>query len=229
MLATENALELVPQERTRIVWRLDGGAGSEKQLRWLVERGYQILAKGMNNNRAVSLARQVRRWDVFEEAWVGEVPAPKDYARPVRVFVKRRPKDGQFQYCYYVTTLSLPSKGNFLAFYDARGGAEIEQFRNDKSGLSLAVRRKHCYLGQIGYILLTDLAHNLLANFYHQALSQSKFEGFGLKRMVRNLLATPGRLVFSNGRLQRIELLSQKQFAGDLLVCLKKYCLEPFP
>jgi hypothetical protein len=227
VLATENALELAPRERTRIVWRLDGGSGSEKQLRWLVERGYHILAKGMNNNRTMALARQVRRWDAYGEAWVGEVPAPKDYARPVRVFVKRRPKNDEFQYCYYVTTLSLPSKGNFLAFYDARGGAEIEQFRNDKRGLSMAVRRKRSYLGQIAYILLTDLAHNLLADFSHQALSGSRFEDYGIKRIVRDLLATPGRLVFAGGHLQRVELLSQKQFADDLLICLERYCSDP--
>ena len=218
----ENALELAPEQRERIVWRLDGGSGSEQKLRWLVERGYHILAKGMNNNRTMALVRQVRRWDTYQQAWVAEVPAPQDYARSVRVFVKRRWKDGEFQYSYYVTTLSLPSKGNFLAFYDARGGAEVEQFRSDKSGLSLATRRKHSYLGQIAYVLLTDLAHNLLADFYHQALLGSKFDGYGLKRIVRDLLA-PGRLVFDQDRLQRIELLSQKQNVEYLLTCLENY------
>ncbi len=224
MRATEIALELAPHQRERTVWRLDGGSGSEQKLRWLVGQDYQILAKGMNHNRTMVLARQVRRWDAYGEDWVAEVPAPQDYARPVRVFVKRRLKEGKFQYSYYVTTLSLPSKSNFLAFYDARGGAEVEQFRNDKSGLSLAVRRKYSYLGQIGYVLLTDLAHNLLADFYHYALRGSRFDEYGLKRVVRDLLATPGRLVFDQGRLQRIELLSQKQFVEDLLICLVRYC-----
>ena len=224
MRAAEIALELAPHQRMRTVWRLDGGSGSEQKLRWLVEQGYHILAKGMNNNRTMALVRQVRRWDAYQEAWVAEVPAPKDYARPVRVFVKRRLKNGRFKYSYYVTTLSLPSKGNFLAFYDARGGAEVEQFRNDKSGLSLATRRKHSFLGQIGYVLLTDLAHNLLADFYHQALLGTKFQNYGLKRIVRDLLATPGRLFFDQDRLQRIELLSQKQFAEDLRICLERYC-----
>lgn len=226
MRATEIALELAPHQRERIVWRLDGGSGSEQKLRWLVGQGYHILAKGMNHNRTAALARQVRRWDAFGEDWVAEVPAPQDYARPVRIFVKRRLKEGKFQYNYYVTTLSLPSKSNFLAYYDARGGAEVEQFRNDKSGLSLAVRRKYSYLGQIGYVLLTDLAHNLLADFYHYALRGSRFDEYGLKRIVRDLLATPGRLIFDQGRLQRIELLSQKQFVEDLLICLVRYCSD---
>lgn len=224
--AAENALELAPERRKRTVWRLDGGSGSEQKMRWLVGQGYHILAKGMNSNHAMALVRQVQRWDTYKDAWVAEVPAPQDYARPVRVFVKRRLKDDEFQYSYYVTTLSLPSKGNFLAFYDARGGAEVEQFRNDKSGLSLATRRKHDYLGQIGYVLLADLAHNLLADFYHQALLGSKFETYGLKRIVRDLLATPGRLIFEQNQLQRIELLSQKQNVDALKICLEKYCSD---
>ncbi len=222
--ATEKALGLAARHKKRTVWRLDGGAGSEQKLRQLVAQGYHILAKGMNHKRTMTLARQAQRWDAYKEAWVAEVPAPQDYARPVRVFVKRRVKDGQYQYSYYVTTLSLPSKGNFLAFYDARGGAEGEQFRNDKSGLSLAFRRKFRYGGQVGYVLLTDLAHNLLADFYHQALVGSLFESYGLKRIVRDLLATPGKLTFSQTQLPQIGLLSQKQFSEELRVCLERYC-----
>lgn len=225
--AAENALELALKQRKRTVWRLDGGSGSEQRLRWVVSRGYHILAKGINHNRATALARQVRRWDPYGDTWIGEAPAPQDYARPVRVFVKRRLEKDEFRYTYYVTTLALPAKGTFLDFYAARGGAEVEQFRNDKNGLSLAARRKHDFLGQIAYILLTDLAHNLLADFYHRALSGSKFAGYGLKRIVRDLLATQGRLVFEGERLQRIELLSQKQNVPELRKCLLTYVSDP--
>ena len=107
--------------------------------------------------------------------------------------------------------------------YDRRGGAEVEQFRNDKSGLSLEARRKRSFLGQKGYILLTDLAHNLLTDFYFRALAGTHFDGFGPKRIVRDLLAFPGMLVFDNGSLVRIELLTQKQFARDLAICLERY------
>ncbi len=48
-------------------------------------RGYHTIAKGASNRRAEALARQVRRWDAFEDYWLGEVPAPVDYGRPVRV------------------------------------------------------------------------------------------------------------------------------------------------
>lgn len=226
MEAAEIALELTPQHRQRTVWRLDGGAGSDDHLCWLLGRGYHVIAKGMNNRRAEALAHQVQRWDAYRpDVWLGEVSPPIDYGRPVRVLVKKRLKDGEYLHSYYITTLSVPSKGHFMKLYDARGGAEVEQFRNDKDGLSMEARRKHSFLGQKGYILLTDLAHNLLADFYHLALVDSPFESYGPKRIVRDLFATPGRLVFdNNGKLTRVDLLSLKQFSEELATCLKKYC-----
>ena len=98
-------------QRDRTVWRLDGGSGSEQKLRWLVEPWLSHPGKGHESqpHHGFGSARY-SRWDAYGDAWVAEVPAPQDYARPVRVFVKRRPKDGEFQYSYYVTTLSLAFK-----------------------------------------------------------------------------------------------------------------------
>ena len=223
VLAAETALELAPSERKRTVWRLDGGAGTDEHLRWLLRRNYHVIAKGMSNRRAEALAGQVRRWDTYRDVWLGEVEAPTDYGRPVRVFVKRRLKNRQFRHSYYVSTLALPSKRHFMAYYNNRGGAEVEQFRSDKSGLSLSARRKRSFLGQKGYILLTDLAHNLLADFHHRALAGTRFEPYGLKRIVRDLLAVPGRLILEHGKLVRVELLSLNQNAKDLAVHLERY------
>ncbi|MFQ5448361.1 MAG: hypothetical protein ACE5FF_15660 [Saprospiraceae bacterium] len=224
-MGAEIALELAAKQRQRTVLRLDGGAGSDEQLLWLLARGYQVMAKGLSNRRAEALSRQVHRWDAYQDCWLGEVPAPIDYGRPVRCFVKRRLKDGVFRHSYYISTLTLPSKGLFMAYYNQRGGAEVEQFRNDKSGLNLTARRKRLFLAQKGYILLTDLAHNLLADFHHRALVGSRFEGYGPKRIIRDLLQMPGKLTFVDGKIVRIELLSQKQFSQDLLICLERYCL----
>ena len=124
---------------------------------------------------------------------------------------------------YYVSTLSLPSKGSFLHLYDDRGGAEVEQFRNDKSGLSMEARRKRSFTGQKGYILLTDLAHNLLAYFVHRGLIGSSFVGYGPKRIVRDLLKMPGLVTLAENQMQ-IDLLSQNQFSEELAMCLVKYC-----
>lgn len=223
--ATEFALELDSARRQRTIWRLDGGAGSDAKLRWLLARGYQVIAKGYSGHRAQKLATQVRRWDAYRQAWVGEVAPPIDYGRPVRVFVKRRVKKDKVLHSYYVSTLKRSSKAQYLSCYDRRGGAEVEQFRNDKSGLYLAARRKQSFLGQKGFLVLTDLCHNLLADFHRRALVGSRFEGYGPQRIVRDLLMVPGRLTLAAGALQKAELLTLKQNAADLLFCLEKYIL----
>jgi hypothetical protein len=225
VLGTENALELADKQRKRTVWRMDGGAGSDDQFRWLLQRGYQVMGKGLSGSRASALAQSVRRWDSYHDFQLAEAPSPIDYGRSVRVFVKRRWKDEKWQHSYYLSTLQLPSKRYFIDYYHQRGGAEVEQFRQDKQGLCLAARRKASFTGQQGFILLTDLVHNLLADFRNCALSHTRFANYGLKRIVRDLLNIPGRLYFDGQQLKRIELQTLNQNGKDLIICLERYCL----
>lgn len=224
MLGTESSLELSLAQRKRTVWRMDGGAGSDAQLNWLLARDYHVITKGMSHFRAAKLASRAKRWDETDRGWVAEVPPPVELARPVRFFVHKQPNaKGKMVHSVIVSSLRFPSKGAFLNFYYQRGSAEIAQFREDKSGLALAARRKCSFTGQQGFLHLTDLAHNLLAHFYNHALVGSPFEGYGQKRILRDLLHVPGRLVFDQGQLKRVELLSQMNLAEDLIICLKRY------
>ena len=225
VLAAENALELVPKQRRRTVWRVDGGAGSDDQFRWLLKRDYHVIAKGLSGFRANALAKSVRRWDTYHDYQLAEVQPLTNYGRPARVFVKRRWKDEKWRHSYYVSTLQLPSKRYFINHYHQRGGAEVEQFREDKQGLYLAARRKASFTGQQGYILLTDLVHNLIADFRHRAFPGTRFAHYGLKRTVRDLLNIPGLLHFDGQQLKRIELLKLNQNSQDLIICLERYCL----
>jgi hypothetical protein len=212
------------QRRSRIVWRLDGGFGSDANLGWLLDRHYQVMAKGFSGRRADKLAQQVKRWTPFGDGWVGRVVTPVDFGRPVQVWVKRKPAKGHFEHSYYLTTLKLPSLVKAMARYNQRGEAEIEQFRNDKQGLHLSARRKRGLLAQKSLILLTDLAHNLLADFYHTALVTTPFAGFGPKRLVRDLLTMEGNLIVEAGCLKRIELAESHPYAARFLDCLVRYC-----
>jgi hypothetical protein len=112
--------------------------------------------------------------------------------------------------------------------YNQRGAAEIEQFRADKDGLHLSSRRKRSSQAQKAIVLLTDLTHNLLADFRYRALADSRFASWGLKRIVRDLLAIPGRLYLNGSQLKRIELLASHPYAEELIICLEKYCSRPF-
>lgn len=226
VLATEAALGLSPEQRRRTVWRMDGGAGTDELFCWLLERGYHVLGKGFSHRRAEFFSRQVEKWDEYREGvWFAEVPSPFRFSRPVRVFVKRKRKDNEFHHSYFVSTLCIPATVDYLRSYDDRGAAEIEQFRGDKSGLGLEARRKRSLTGQQGYILLTDLAHNLLADFHRHALAETSFSSFGPKRIVRDLMATPGRLLIAKDYL-RVELLDKKQFSAELVKCLLRFCSD---
>lgn len=225
----ESSIDLAESQRNQVLFRLDGGSGTDKNLSWLLNRGYQILAKGFSARRAHALARCVQRWDLYaDERWLGWVEPTFNLGRPVKVLVKRQLRKDIFKYSYYVTTLTFHSKSALMRQYDRRGAAEIEQFRADKSALHLSCRRKQGFAAQTALILLTDLVHNLLADFHSRALVNSSFAAWGLKRIVRDLLAIPGRLHFQAGQLERIDLLSSHQHANELIICLEKYCSGRF-
>jgi hypothetical protein len=74
ILGVETSLELAEPQRRRTVYRLDGGAGTDGKLRWLLQRGYQVVAKGFSGRRAFKLGQQVARWDHYRpDAWLGSV------------------------------------------------------------------------------------------------------------------------------------------------------------
>ena len=225
----EIALDLTDECRKRTIYRLDGGSGSDENLRWLLKRGYHIIAKGFSGKRANSLARKVARWDAYNNhCFLGAVVSPVDFGRPVQMMVKKWLHNEKWKHSYFVTTLAFSSKRAFMNRYDLRGGAEIEQFRADKNGLHLSARRKQSFQSQKAIILLTDLTHNLLADFRRHALCNSRFSHWGLKRIVRDLLAVPGRLYFDGAQLKRIDLLEAHPYARDLIICLEKYTSREF-
>jgi len=229
VLGSETSLDLALEQRKRTVYRLDGGAGTDEKLQWLVGRGYHFIAKGFSGKRAHALAQQVSRWDAYDAtSWLGTVQSPVDFGRPVQMMVKKRLQKKEWKHSYYVTTLAFPSKIAFMDRYNLRGAAEIEQFREDKDGLHLSSRRKQSFEAQQAIILSTDLVHNLLADFRHRALANSRFENWGLKRIVRDLLAIPGRLYFHQAQLNRIELLVTHPYAEEMIICLEKYYSSNF-
>lgn len=227
--AVESSFDLVPRLRPHVLYRLDGGAGTDENLRWLLARGYHVVGKGFSGKRANALAQRVKRWDAYDaHSQIGRVRPTFDLGRPIDVVVKRRRHKQTWRHSYYVSTLTFPSKRAFLNKYHQRGAAEIEQFRADKQGLHLAARRKRKLPAQLALVLLTDLCHQLVADLRYRGLINSPFSQWGTKRIVRDLLAIPGRLYLADGQLKRIELLSSHPYTDDLLLCLQRYCSRPF-
>ena len=224
----ETSIDLSNDNRKHVLWRLDGGSGTDENLRWLLNRGYHILAKGYSGKRANALAKRPLRWDKYDET--SQIATAHELTfnlgKPVQVLLKRRLHKGKWTHSYYVTTMSFPSKQAFMSRYHQRGAAEVEQFRDDKDGLHLSLRRKQKLNAQKALVLLTDLCHNLLTDFRHRGLYGSFFADWGAKRIVRDLLTIPGALYFDeHGQLKRIELLSSHPYTDELIICLEKYSL----
>lgn len=218
----KTSFDLAAQRRRRVLWRLDGGFGTDEKLRWLLGRGYQVIVKGFSGRRADNLAKQVTRWNPYGDAWLGIAECPVDFGRKVQAWVKRRIEKGQF-HRYYLTTVKLHSLADQMALYDQRGATEIEQFRGDKQGLHLSARRKHSFLAQKALILLNDIAHNLLADFRLRAFPDSPFSGFAAKRIVRDLFAIEGCLFWEGPQLVRVELRRSHPNAEAMAICLRGY------
>jgi hypothetical protein len=222
--APKTVVDLAAARRRAILWRLDGGFGSDEKMIWLLARDYQVIGKGFSGRRAENLSKQVTRWNPYGDAWLGAVASPVNFGRDVQVWIKRRVEKGEFRYSYYLTTVKFHSLQAAMRLYDQRGGTEIEQFRNDKQGLHLSARRKHDFLAQKALILLTDVAHNLLTDFRQSALVGSPYADYAAKRIIRDLLSIEGNLVWEGDWLARIELCQANPYAETLVDCLVRYC-----
>jgi len=222
VLTAEEFLHITPEQRYRIIWRIDGGFGSDDNLRWLIERNYHIVAKGFSGKRAAAWARGVTNWVEVRPGrrWIGWAPYQLDLGRPTHIVVVRwlTPK-GKVRYALYITTLHGLSLLAIAEVYDGRGGAEAE-IGSDKAGLKLTHRRSQRMLSQEALVLLADLAHNLLAWLHRDLLLDTPFAGYGPKRIIHQLLCNPGELVFDGATLIEVRLKQSHALAEPMIDCL---------
>jgi hypothetical protein len=70
------------------------------------------------------------------------------------------------------------------------------------------------------WVVLTDVAHNLLAWLRPWMLTGSAFERFGPKRIVHDLLTIPGRVVLDGPHLTKVALWETHPYAPQMQRCL---------
>jgi hypothetical protein len=183
---------------------------------------YQGLAKGYSGKRAAAYARRVTHWTEVRpgQRWLAWSPVQLTFSRPTRTVAVRwlTPK-GVYKHALYITTLCDHSLTDVADLYDDRGGSEVE-IQADKTGLFLARRRKHRWAGQEMLILLNDWAHNVLAWFHACALQDSRFEGFGPKRIIRDLFTIPGEATIVGDTLVELRLQASHPYAEEMSRCL---------
>ncbi len=234
---SEQVLSLDLPKRQRTLVRIDSGGGQDKDINWLLERGYEILIKMHSGTRATKLARTVTAWEDDPKSarrQVALLPVGHPYLKPTQQVAVRVPKaDGTWAYSVVVCTAPIAllreltghridtPTDHVLAIahaYDLRGGGAETQFKGDKQGLGLTKRHKQRFDAQEMLVLLAQLAHNLLIWLRSRLMAvDPRFQHFGILRLVRDVGAISGQLHFdAYGHLVRLRLSRDHPLAGVL-------------
>jgi hypothetical protein len=221
----ERVLEVGRIQRPNICVRIDAGFGTDENLKWLLPRGYQVVAKNNSGRRAGAWGAKVADWQVLEpdRRWVGLPPQQLTFGVPTRTIAVRWQDAHQpvFHHALYVVTnLDLPLL-ELCHLYDLRAGAEID-IRDDKQGLLLTHRRKRVWYAQEVLVLLNDLAHNLLSMFRNTLLQHTPLARFGPYRLIQNVFNIPGQAVVVEDSLVELRLLAAHPYAQILADVLPK-------
>jgi hypothetical protein len=225
----QEALGLTPEQRAKTIVRLDAGGGTVDEINACLEAGYQFHGKDFSTARARRLAQSVLTWYDDPKCpgrQVGLVTIPPtEYVREVvRIAVRCATRKGPAHVSVLISTLSGPdvvslagpSEANstdqpaqlraYAHFYDLRGGGIETGFKQDQQGLGR--RNKKCFAGQAMLLWLEALAHNVLIWARGWLAPASKaVSGYGLVRLVRDVLSIPGRMTLdAEGQIQTLVL-----------------------
>lgn len=223
--AVQNMIEWTRDQRRCIVWRTDGGLGTDENINYALAHDYQVLMKGYNGKRAKACTRQIADADWYalrEDRWVAIVPHAPRYARRTQTLLLRwLTESKQMQYATLVHSLLDQDWHNIPALYDGRGAMETE-IKADKSGLLIPKRRKKRAAAQEALILLSDCAHNLLAWTRAWMFADSRFANFGPIGLINDVLSIPGEVIIKGGQLHMVALRESHPYAAEMTVCLAK-------
>jgi hypothetical protein len=223
---TERLLRPKAHQWPHLIWRLDGGFGSDDAIKWLLARHTQLLTKGYSSRRAQKVVQQVQaeEWQVVRpHKWVALVPTRVRYGRSIQTLAVRWVTEAGRERCALLLhTLFNQSLLEVVQAYDARGGTMESDLHQDKLGLQLMRRRKQRWCAQEAWVILNDMAHNLLIWSYAWMFADSLFASYGMFRLVHDVLNIPGQLEFKGAQLQKVSLQRSHPFAPEMLCCLER-------
>ena len=223
--ALESFVSLSPAQRQRTIVRSDAGFGSDANIDQALTAQWQVLTKNNGGRRPAAFARQVptTAWQALrEDRWVAPAVTPLTYVRPVTCLVLRwLVSGGRVKHAIVISSIVNWTIAETVAHYDDRGQCETE-IQADKGGLQLERRRKKRLAAQEALVLLTDVAHNLLAWLTPWMFPDSPLAGFGTTRLTQDVLHVPGRLLFAGDRLIEVGLNRQHPYADTVAVGLER-------
>lgn len=110
----------------------------------------------------------------------------------------------------------------YMQLYDERGGAIEIDIKESKQGLGITKRNKKSYCGQQMVMMLGTLAHNLVVWAKRWLIAGvPKLRKYGVKRMVRDVLAVSGFLeIDERGAIKRVVMNKAAPLARQCAKCL---------
>ena len=226
----EDTLRLTPWHRQRTYIRMDAGFGTDANLNWLLQRGYQLVAKNQSGRRAGAWGSQIDARTTLEpdHRWIALSPQQIPFCRPTRtIAVRWRNRRGELKHALYVVTDMSQPIADIAELYNLRGGFEVD-IREDKQGLLLSHRRKRQWSAQVALCLLNDWAHNFLSAFHQHVLFDTPLAAFGLYRLVREVPCIPGRITLDeDGFVAELELLCTHPHPEILALTLPRLWHRP--
>lgn len=221
----EQVLCLRPEQRQQVCLRVDAGFGTDNNLNWALQQGYQVCAKNNSGRRAGAWGAQVQDWQEIDPGhrWVALPPQQLHFCAPTRTLALRwlDHRKNKFKHALFVVTDLHSSLLEICHLYDLRGATEVE-IRNDKQGLLLTHRCKRLWHAQEILILLNDLAHNFLSMFRSTVLAPTPLAHFGSYRLIQEVLNIPGELVFAQDQLIEVHLSQDHPHSKVLLDALPR-------
>jgi hypothetical protein len=209
LAALETFLALTSAQKQRTILRSDAGFGSDANINHALDAKWQVLTKNKGGRRPQAFARQIadEDWRPFgSERWVARAVAPPTYVRPTECLMLRwLTSNGQIKHAIVISSITAWTMEETIAHYDDRGACETE-IQADKGGLKLERRRKKRLAAQEALVLLTDIAHNLLAWVPQWMFADEPLAAFGTTRLVEDIFQLPGRLFFHRGQLTEVHL-----------------------
>jgi hypothetical protein len=217
-------LRLTPKRCASTVIRLDGGLGTDDNINWLLSHEFLLLAKGYNGRRAHKLATQLtgtawQRLDARHEFAIIETAVR--YARRTQTIALRSLTDkDEWHHALLIHNLFDWTPSAIVKAYQTRARMENE-IKSDKCGLWLPRRRKKHFEAQEAMIVLTDIAHNLLAWLQAWGINQTCLSELGALRMTQDVFRMPGYLEFKGTRLVKVALPKSHPYAPAMLDALR--------
>lgn len=229
--AVEQLLHILDRpHRRHILVRLDAGFGTDANINWLLHRGYHVLTKGYSGKRAAAVARHVRRWQQLDTyKWIAPAPSPlaRRYYRRTQTSVLRwqNDKTKRFKHALLICSVGDRDLVQISHVYDERAGIENE-IKADKAGLLLSRRRKQHWNAQETLVLVTDLAHNILAWTRRFWAAEPAIGNVGIYFIVNEILPIPGKLNFNGDQLVKVRLQASHPLAKPVLAGLSRLLVE---